>query len=73
MQYIGLLIVFGFFVITACTFIKDIRYGMKVANTDNPDEVLKKKTAFRKGVIGIIIETLILLYFGILLIYYGFH
>lgn len=73
MQYIGVIIIIGFFALTACAFVKDIRYGIQVSDTDNPDEVIKKKIAFRRGVAGIIIETIILLYFGILLIYYAFH
>lgn len=73
MQYIGVIIILGFFVLTACAFIKDIRYGMQIADTDSLDEVAKKKTAFKRGVAGIIIETIILLYFGVLLIYYAFH
>jgi hypothetical protein len=73
MQYIGVIIILGFFVLTACAFIKDIKYGMQSADTDNPDEIIKKKTAFKIGVAGLIIETLILLYFCILLIYYAFH
>ena len=73
MQYIGVIIILGFFVLTACVFIKDIKYGMQSADTDNPDEIIKKKTAFKRGVAGLIIETLILLYFCTLLIYYAFH
>lgn len=73
MQYIGVIIILGFFVLTTCAFIKDISYGKKVVDTDNPNEVVKKKTAFKRGVVGIIIETMILLYFGILLIYYAFQ
>lgn len=73
MQYIGLLIILGFFFSTAYAFIKDIKFGNHILDSDKSDEVKKKKTAFIRGVAGIIIETLILLYFGILLIYYAFH
>lgn len=73
MQYIGLLIILGFFFSTAYAFIKDIKFGKHILDSDKSDEVQKKKTAFIRGVVDIIIETLILLYFGMLLIYYAFH
>ena len=73
MQYIGLIIILGFFVQTSFAFIKDLKDGRQNPDSDNSDEVKKKRKVFIRGLVGLIIEVVILLYFVILLIYYGFH
>ncbi len=68
MKYIGLLIILIFFVSTLIAFIKDVKYGRQ--NTGATD---KRKKSLLRGIIGIVIEILILCYFSILLVYYGFN
>ena len=73
MQYIGLIIIFVFFVQISFAFIKDIKEGLQKLNSNNSDEIERKRKVFIRGLVGIIIEVMILAYFVILLIYYGSH
>lgn len=73
MKYLGLLILLGFFILNAVVFIRDIKFGKGVQDSDSCDEDDKRKASLRRGIIGIVIEIIILLYFGILLIYYALH
>lgn len=73
MKYIGLLILLVFIIQVTVAFIKDITYGTRVKDSENPEEIEKKKVALKRGICGIVIESIILLYFGILLLYFSFH
>ena len=73
MKYFGLLVLLLFFIQAAVAFIRDIKFGKDVQDSDSCDGNEKRKASLRRGIIGIVIEIIILLYFGILSIYYALH
>jgi len=73
MKYIGLLIILIFFVSTLIAFIKDVKYGRQKSDSIDNDELDKRKKYFVRGIVGIIIESILLCYFGVLLIYFDYH
>ena len=73
MKYIGLLIIVLFFVSLLFSFIRDILIGIGKIFDEKYDSIDKKRNALIRGVIGIVIEILLIIYFSVLLIYYAFH
>ena len=72
MKYVGLLILLTLFIQSTVASIKDIKFGKQVSESDKPEEIEKKKAALKRGIVGIILETLALLWIGIMLLYFSF-
>lgn len=72
MKYVGLLILLSFFIQSTVASIKDIKFGKQVSESDKPEKIEKKKAALKRGIVGIILETLALLWIGIMLLYFSF-
>ncbi len=73
MEYFGLLVLLFIFIQAVLASIKDIKFGKQKSNSDKPDEIEKKKLSLKRGIVFIILEVVVLLYFGILLIYFSLN
>lgn len=73
MKYLGLFIILFFFVFMGIEFIKEINVGRQKLYSECEENKQNGKKIFIRGIIGLSIEIIIILYFLILLLYYGFH
>ena len=73
MKYFGLFIIFMFFVVGGIAFLLDIQIGIGHRIDARYDTKEKCKKALIRGVIGMCIEFLLIIYFAVLIIYYALH
>lgn len=73
MKYLGLFIILSFFVFMGIEFIKEINTGRQNLYSEYKENKQNGKKTLIRGIIGLSIEIIIILYFLVLLLYYSLH